>query len=58
MLDLGWANNWRQDPYIVRDCKADGHETTDTDVGPPNRGLEHVVRCEKCQYVYRYDSSD
>ena len=58
MEDLGWANNWRETPEIVKKCRALKHSRTDKDVGPPHRGLEHVVTCEICGYVYRYDSSD
>ena len=58
MKDLGWANSWRSDPPEVVQCQAAGHPTTDVDVGAPFRGMEHVVKCEVCQIVYRYDSSD
>ncbi len=58
MENLGWANGWKEDPQIVKDCRAKNHKTSDVDVGPPYRGLEHVVKCEICDYVYRYDSSD
>lgn len=55
---LGWANGWKETPQIVLDCRAAGHRRSDVDVGPRNRGLDHVVRCDICGYVYHYDSSD
>ena len=58
VLDLGWANSWPETPPEVTKCRELGHTPTDRDVGPPNRGIEHVVRCDVCAYVYRYDSSD
>lgn len=56
--NLGWANGWHEDPGIVKRCKELKHKTSDVDVGPKWKGLEHVVRCDICGYVYRYDSSD
>ncbi len=56
--NLGWANGWKEDPEIVKECERLGHKPSNVDVGPPHRGLEHVVRCDICGYVYRYDSSD
>ena len=60
MKDLGWANDWKmgQLPEAVKKCRKLNHERSDIDVGPPNRGIEHVVRCDRCQILYRYDSSD
>lgn len=57
-LDFGWANGWGKTPKLIQNCQDAGHETSDVDIGPPNRGLEHVVKCEKCNYIYRYDCSD
>jgi len=57
-VDLGWSNEWRTTPAIVERCQRLKHRTSDADIGPPNRGLEHVVHCPICNYVYRYDSSD
>lgn len=60
--NLGWANaggETYEKICLARDkCLALGHERSDIDVGPPHRGMEHVVTCELCGYVYRYDSSD
>lgn len=56
--DLGWANGWSETPAEVEACRKAKHRTRNNDVGPPRRGLEHVVKCVKCGYVYRYDSSD
>ena len=59
LLDLGWANKWAVWPELITKCFAANHHRTDIDVGPPNRGIEHVVKClDGCGYVYRYDSSD
>lgn len=60
-LDLGWHNDERKQPVIDMaraSCQALKHEVKDIDVGPQYRGMEHVVTCELCGYVYRYDSSD
>lgn len=57
-IDMGWANGWVQKPRIVQECQKAHHSVEDVDVGPKYRGLEHVVRCYDCRYVYRYDSSD
>jgi len=58
LVDLGWANSWKEEPGLVEKCRSLGHERRGWDAGPPNRGLEHVVICDICKYVYRYDSSD
>lgn len=58
VVNLGWANSWRETPAIVQQCREAKHRTSDVDVGPPFRGIEHVVRCDICGYVFRYDSSD
>jgi len=58
LKNLGWANSWRETPAIVDECKRKDHKTQNVDVGPPNRGIENVVTCEECGYVYRYDCSD
>ena len=56
--DFGWANGWKETPELVKKCKELKHRVSDIDVGPKFRGLEHVVRCDTCGYLYRYDSSD
>lgn len=67
MKNLGWMNSWfkQTEPpeyaeynAILQNCRELKHKVSDIDVGPPNRGMEHVVKCEICEYVYRYDSSD
>jgi len=58
VTDLGWANGWKETPRIVRECQKMGHKVTCVDVGPCLRGLENVVTCNLCGYVYRFDSSD
>lgn len=55
--DFGWANSWRDTPEVVKACIEAKHKTTDIDVGPPFKGMKHVVVCQICNYVYLYDSS-
>jgi hypothetical protein len=61
LMDMGWLNHptQRLQIDIMRQiCQEQNHKTTDIDVGPPNRGMDHVVSCATCGYVYHYDSSD
>ena len=58
VLDFGWTNGWEETPALIVKCQEAKHRPSDVDIGPPHRGLEHVVRCDQCGYVYRYDSSD
>ena len=58
VINLGWANGWKETPEIVKKCHALGHRPIDIDRGPPFRGLDHEVRCDICGYVYHVDSSD
>lgn len=62
LKDLGWANKGGETYRIIQEhlerCRTLGHQQTDIDVGPPMRGIEHVVTCRECGFVYRYDSSD
>jgi hypothetical protein len=58
LINLGWANGWKETPQIVEECRKKKHYPSDVDHGPPNRGIEHVVVCKECGYIYRYDSSD
>ena len=64
MKDLGWANGWPMDdngivnpPELIK-CRELGHKRKDVDIGPPHRGMHHVVTCDECQIKYHYDSSD
>lgn len=60
-LDLGWHNNPHCRPAIdaaIKRCTEKKHLRRDADVGGGQRGLEHVVSCKECKFVYRYDSSD
>ncbi len=58
MEDLGWANGWSKDPEIVTKCKQLGHKLSNVDKGNPRgRGLDNVVTCNICDYVYHYDST-
>lgn len=56
---LGWANGWSDDPEIVKECKAKGHEVSDESDAPGVRYkcFVHTVRCYECGYQYKYDSS-
>lgn len=56
MKDLGWANSWREEPKIVKECKRLKHNPSDIDRSQ-GRGLDHVVICTICDYIYHYDSS-
>lgn len=56
--DYGWANSWKKKPDAVAVCQKAGHKVSDNDIGPPMRGIHHVVECTICQYRYHYDSSD
>jgi hypothetical protein len=56
--DFGWANGWCETPAEIVRCRDLGHRPSDTDVGPPYRGIEHVIVCDVCRIVYRVDSSD
>ncbi len=62
LKDLGWHNMGGETARIIDKyhaiCMALRHAPSDIDVGPPMRGIEHVVTCTACGYVYRYDSSD
>ena len=55
--DLGWANGWREDPPIVKECQAKGHKTVDKNLDPSWHGLHTMVTCHECKYIYHYDSS-
>lgn len=63
LRDFGWANSWDQQTRKEiaereRRCSVLNHHKQDVDIGPPYRGLEHVVTCRICGFRYRYDSSD
>ena len=61
MKDLGWLNDWlgtSREPKEYKDCRALHHPIEDNDVGPPNRGLDHVVKCKVCEIMWHYDSGD
>lgn len=58
MKDLGFMNGWREDPPEYTKCREQKHNTTDNDVGPPHRGMDHRVTCQTCDLVWHYDSSD
>lgn len=58
LVDLGWANSWGETPKMLENCIKLGHRRTDVDLGSPNRGLNHEVKCGICKFIYHYDSSD
>ena len=51
--DLGWANGWGETPDIIKKCREAKHKTEEM----TPRMFDHVVRCDICGYVYKYDSS-
>ncbi len=54
--NLKWANGWGSEtPEIVLICRELEHKVSDI----PDKafGHTHTVRCDKCGYFYRYDSS-
>ena len=54
--DLKWANGWGSEtPEIVLICRELEHKISDI----PDKafGHTHTVRCDKCGYFYKYDSS-
>lgn len=54
--DLGWQNNWKEAPLEYKECLNLKHVRED--YSKSNRGYEHIVTCDICKIVYRYDSSD
>ena len=61
LIDLGWHNaggeTAKKIDKVVAECCAKKHTQTDKDMGPPFRGLDHLVTCIECGYRYHYDSS-
>jgi len=53
VVNLGTANGWKDTPGIVKECREAGHETQGSKIS----NCYYEVRCDKCGYVYRYDSS-
>ena len=54
--DLKWANGWGSEtPEIVLICRELEHKVSD--ISDKAFGHTHTVRCDKCGYFYRYDSS-
>ncbi len=47
---LGESHKWTSIPAPVRKCKAAGHETKKNALG----NFNYELRCELCNYVYRY----
>ena len=54
--DLKWANGWgSKTPEIVEVCRELEHKVSD--ISDRAFGHAHTVRCDKCGYFYKYDSS-
>jgi len=62
--DYGWENGWKEVPQAVRICRKREHyllkdgSFTNVDIGPPMRGMHHVMTCHICRIKFHYDSSD
>jgi hypothetical protein len=56
--DYGWENGWSKVPEAVEKCQQAKHITSNIDIGPPFRGINHMVTCPICKIRYHYDSSD
>ena len=54
MTDLGYANDWDEEPEIVQKCTELGHDLASLTLG---RCLTEYT-CEECDYFYLVDSSD
>lgn len=60
LVDLGWANGWKEKPAIVKRCQEQlGHRPQEftPDAGIPYKCFTHYVRCDICGYRYKVDSS-
>jgi len=57
VVNLGWANGWKEDPAIVKRCRELGHDPMHNNLDRSMHGLNTEVRCDVCGYVYHYDSS-
>jgi hypothetical protein len=57
LVDLGWANSWREDPPEVIQCKTLGHKPLNQNLDSTWHGLHNMVICMECGYQYHYDSS-
>ena len=53
ILDLGYANRWKETPEIVTKCVEQGHIRFGKTVGK----CLHEYRCGACHYKYLVDSS-
>lgn len=62
MTDLGWLNQGGETAQKIdvaeAECRAAGHKRKSYDNGPAMRGMDHIVECGTCDYLYHWDSSD
>lgn len=60
MQQLGWANGWNETPAIVKKCRELQHWKTPDfhEIHDSPRGDKNIVRCDVCNYIYYYDSTD
>lgn len=54
-LDLGWLNEWKETPEVVKRCREAGHKRDGYGGGPGCTSVE--VICDECRYRYTVDSS-
>lgn len=56
--ELGWMNCGLKDPEgLYKKCLEAKHARQDIDIGPPRRGMEHLVWCAECKIVLRLISN-
>lgn len=56
--NLGWQNFWKEGQYPPEygSCYMLEHETKKE--SHSNRGSDHTIWCDTCQYFFKLDSSD
>jgi len=54
MINLFYMNDWNEKPEIVRNCEAQNHVLTSSNVGRCVTRYE----CKICDYEYKIDSGD
>lgn len=52
-IDFGESHKWTSIPVPVRKCKSTGHEPGKKALG----NFNYEIRCEPCNYVYRYQGA-
>jgi hypothetical protein len=58
LIDLGWANGWKEEPEIVKKCRQLGHELQEINMSTTYRQADYERRCDICSYVSHVDMSD